>query len=170
MQRRSCLFCRGLTTCMGMEWNKSTNVAPCKLMQGSRSAKWPELRWSSTPDVPLEDPKADTGPADPNATGLIRQCAQRQCDFRGGDAYERTIMESEAQSGAPAPPAELQRPPPPALETGPFVLRPLLQDVPLSAEGTDENIRINCVDYHGKCSHMASSLHVLDQQADCSGA
>lgn len=36
------------------------------------------------------------------------------------------------------------------LEPGPFVLRTLLQDVPLSADGAnDSDIKINCVDYLG---------------------
>jgi hypothetical protein len=36
------------------------------------------------------------------------------------------------------------------LESGPFVLRTLLQDVPLSADGAnDGDIKINCVDYLG---------------------
>lgn len=34
-------------------------------------------------------------------------------------------------------------------ESGPFVLRPLLQDVPLSADGNQEDVKINCVDYLG---------------------
>ncbi|KAK1774885.1 hypothetical protein QBC45DRAFT_24405 [Copromyces sp. CBS 386.78] len=36
---------------------------------------------------------------------------------------------------------------PKPMAAGPYVLRPLLHDVPLSAEGTDEDIKINCVDY-----------------------
>lgn len=59
-------------------------------------------------------------------------------------------MDTEAHSGASAAPAGPQRSTRPALETGPFVLRPLLEDVPLSAEGTEGEIKINCVDYHGK--------------------
>ncbi|KAK3370152.1 hypothetical protein B0H63DRAFT_421905 [Podospora didyma] len=35
----------------------------------------------------------------------------------------------------------------PAAAGGPFVLRPLLHDVPLSADGTAEDIKINCVEY-----------------------
>lgn len=36
------------------------------------------------------------------------------------------------------------------LESGPFVLRTLLKDVPLSADGEkDDDIKINCVDYLG---------------------
>ena len=37
-----------------------------------------------------------------------------------------------------------------ALERGPFVLRQLLDNIPLSADGTEEDIRINCVDYYGE--------------------
>ncbi|KAK3351704.1 hypothetical protein B0H65DRAFT_537754 [Neurospora tetraspora] len=36
---------------------------------------------------------------------------------------------------------------PKPMAAGPYVLRPLLHDVPLSAEGNDEDIKINCVDY-----------------------
>ncbi|KAK3325324.1 hypothetical protein B0H66DRAFT_547974 [Apodospora peruviana] len=42
---------------------------------------------------------------------------------------------------ATAPPA------PPSRAPGPFVLRPLLHDVPLDGNGTGEDIKINCVDY-----------------------
>jgi len=34
-------------------------------------------------------------------------------------------------------------------ESGPYVLRALLEDVRLSADGGDEDIKINCVDYLG---------------------
>lgn len=37
-------------------------------------------------------------------------------------------------------------------ETGPFVLRSLLQDLPLSAEGDRDDIEINCVEFLGKVS------------------
>lgn len=36
-----------------------------------------------------------------------------------------------------------------APETGPFVLRNLLQDLPLSAEGDRNDIEINCVEFLG---------------------
>jgi vacuolar protein sorting-associated protein 3 len=36
-----------------------------------------------------------------------------------------------------------------APETGPFVLRSLLEDVPLSAEGEKDDIEINCVEFLG---------------------
>ena len=38
----------------------------------------------------------------------------------------------------------------PGQGAGPFVLRPLLDDVPLSEDGTKTDIKINCVDYLGK--------------------
>jgi hypothetical protein len=34
-------------------------------------------------------------------------------------------------------------------ETGPFVLRSLLEDLPLSADGDREDIEINCVEFLG---------------------
>jgi hypothetical protein len=42
----------------------------------------------------------------------------------------------------PSPGAEHQ-----VVEDGPFILRPLLEDVQLSADGTETDIKINCVDY-----------------------
>lgn len=36
-----------------------------------------------------------------------------------------------------------------APETGPFVLRSLLEDLPLSAEGDRDDIEINCVEFLG---------------------
>lgn len=39
-----------------------------------------------------------------------------------------------------------------APETGPFVLRSLLQEVPLSAEGDRDDIEINCVEFLGTCA------------------
>jgi hypothetical protein len=36
-----------------------------------------------------------------------------------------------------------------APETGPFVLRSLLEDLPLSADGDREDIEINCVEFLG---------------------
>ena len=38
-----------------------------------------------------------------------------------------------------------------AAETGPFVLRALLEDLPLSAEGDRDDIEINCVEFLGIC-------------------
>lgn len=35
-------------------------------------------------------------------------------------------------------------------EVGPYVLRTLLDEVPLSADGSKDDIKINCVDYLGK--------------------
>lgn len=36
------------------------------------------------------------------------------------------------------------------VEAGPFVLRNLLESVPLSADGTSQEIKINCVEYYGE--------------------
>lgn len=44
----------------------------------------------------------------------------------------------QRKQGQPAPPA-----------ARPYALRPLLHDVPLSADGNDEDVKINCVDYYG---------------------
>lgn len=35
-------------------------------------------------------------------------------------------------------------------EAGPYILRPLLEHVPLSADGSENNAKINCVEYYGK--------------------
>lgn len=43
-----------------------------------------------------------------------------------------------------------------AAETGPFVLRSLLEDLPLSAEGDRDDIEINCVEFLG-ISHWNSA-------------
>ena len=37
-----------------------------------------------------------------------------------------------------------------SLATGPLVLRTLFEDVPLSADGSKDDIKINCVDYFGR--------------------
>jgi len=37
----------------------------------------------------------------------------------------------------------------PTPETGPFVLRNLIEDLPLSAEGDRDDIEINCVEFLG---------------------
>lgn len=35
-------------------------------------------------------------------------------------------------------------------EDGPFVLRPMVQDVPLSADGSQDGVKITCVEYFGQ--------------------
>lgn len=57
-------------------------------------------------------------------------------------------MASEAQSEDPS--TETKSLTRNGLESGPFVLRTLLADVPLSADGDKEDIKINCVDYLGE--------------------
>jgi hypothetical protein len=37
----------------------------------------------------------------------------------------------------------------PSREDGPFVLRSLLDDVPLSTDGSQNDVKINCVEYYG---------------------
>ena len=44
-----------------------------------------------------------------------------------------------------------------ALEAGPYVLRTLLKDVPLSADGANDDVKINCVDYLGACILCAAT-------------
>ncbi|CAK7212368.1 hypothetical protein SEUCBS140593_001480 [Sporothrix eucalyptigena] len=48
-----------------------------------------------------------------------------------------------------------------ALERAPFVLRSLLADIPLSADGTEEDIRINCVDYYDGNLYVGTSASEL---------
>jgi hypothetical protein len=38
------------------------------------------------------------------------------------------------------------------LESGPFVLQTLLEDVPLSVEGDSRDVEIKCVELHGECT------------------
>jgi hypothetical protein len=48
-----------------------------------------------------------------------------------------------------------------ALESGPFVLKSLLEDVPLSADGDGEDIVINCVEFWGMfydCAAISSAI------------
>jgi hypothetical protein len=54
-------------------------------------------------------------------------------------------MTSFGSSHAPA----LETSQPARRDDGPFVLQSLLDDVPLSAEGVNQDIKINCVDYWG---------------------
>lgn len=42
------------------------------------------------------------------------------------------------------------------LQTGPFVLRTLLDHIPLSEDGDNDDVKINCVDYLGEQSTAAS--------------
>lgn len=53
-------------------------------------------------------------------------------------------MSTHTESGEPSP-ARTRNP----LETGPYVLRPLLEDLPLSPDGAQDDVKINCVDYFG---------------------
>lgn len=55
------------------------------------------------------------------------------------------MTETGEQLGNVEPSARASKPP----ETGPFVLRALLEDLPLSADGDREDIEINCVEFLG---------------------
>lgn len=44
------------------------------------------------------------------------------------------------------------------LATGPFVLRTLLEDVPLSEDGDNDDVKINFVEYLGKTTQPTSGL------------
>lgn len=48
-----------------------------------------------------------------------------------------------------------------ATATGPFVLRTLLHDVPLSEDGDNDDVRINCVDYLGNRHPWLGQLLML---------
>lgn len=56
---------------------------------------------------------------------------------------------ADTSSGARRPPA-----------TGPFVLRTLLEDVPLSEDGDNDDVKINFVEYLGKASLGNSGLAI----------
>ena len=47
----------------------------------------------------------------------------------------------------------------PNFRDGPFVLRTLLADVPVSADGTQQDITITCVEYLGSASPLLSHTH-----------
>ncbi|KAG5929027.1 hypothetical protein E4U42_007338 [Claviceps africana] len=53
----------------------------------------------------------------------------------------------------------------PGDEAGPYILRPLLEGVPLSADGSESNAKINCVEYYGKHHNIASSKVVVADEA-----
>lgn len=59
-------------------------------------------------------------------------------------------MATDTESGELSP-AKTRNP----LETGPFVLRTLLEDAPLNPDGAQDDVTVNCVDYFG----LQSSLH-----------
>ncbi|KAH7141201.1 hypothetical protein B0J13DRAFT_53122 [Dactylonectria estremocensis] len=62
------------------------------------------------------------------------------------------------------PSISLEQPPNPERvnrEDGPFVLRSLLDDVPLSADGTQDDIKINCVDYLDHNLYVGTSASEL---------
>ena len=46
-----------------------------------------------------------------------------------------------------------------AHETGPFILRSLIEDLPLSADGDQDGIEINCVEFLGISQILLLSLN-----------
>lgn len=46
-------------------------------------------------------------------------------------------------------------------ETGPYILRPLLDEVSLSADGSEATAKINCVEYYGECHNVLLVSRVL---------
>lgn len=50
-------------------------------------------------------------------------------------------------------------------ESGPYVLRTLLNDVPLSADGADNGIKINCVEYFG--THPTTTVTWTEKLTPC---
>ena len=58
-------------------------------------------------------------------------------------------VEPEGEPGSVEPSAAASRQRSNTPETGPFVLRDLLEDLPLSADGDREDIEINCVEFLG---------------------
>ena len=49
-----------------------------------------------------------------------------------------------------------------APETGPYILRSLLEDVPLSGEGDRDDIEINCVEFLGTWKAIALTSRRLE--------
>jgi vacuolar protein sorting-associated protein 3 len=47
------------------------------------------------------------------------------------------------------------------LDTGSYILRNLIQDVALSADGQDENIRITCVELWGTMIYLPVPYYIL---------
>ena len=75
------------------------------------------------------------------AVQLYRQTASRPQNSRG---HEKMAAEGKGETSGQDVPGNR-----PSTQSGPFVLRTLLDDVPLSADGGGEDIKINCVDYLG---------------------
>jgi vacuolar protein sorting-associated protein 3 len=50
---------------------------------------------------------------------------------------------------------------PPQRDDGPYVLKPLLDDVPLSADGSQSDVKINCVDYYDHNLYVGTSASEL---------
>jgi hypothetical protein len=69
------------------------------------------------------------------------------CAVRSNDAVDNNVaMTSDGSGDGPS----ITSPGLTSREVGPYVLRTLLDEVPLSADGSKDDIKINCVDYLGK--------------------
>lgn len=55
------------------------------------------------------------------------------------------------------------------IERGPFVLKTLLEDVPLSADGDRQDIVINCIEYWGMCYRTPGYIP-LQRHPCCAGS
>lgn len=62
----------------------------------------------------------------------------------------------------PEEPTSRKRQLPGPLEVGPFVLRSLLADLPLSVEGDGGDVEINCVEFLGMCKGVPMSSVMLN--------
>ncbi|KAG7289466.1 hypothetical protein NEMBOFW57_005837 [Staphylotrichum longicolle] len=79
-------------------------------------------------------------------------------------ASERQRKQGNAASAASATASETTTPAAPAAtlpSARPYALRPLLHDVPLSADGKDEDIKINCVEYYDGNLYVGTSASEL---------
>ncbi|UNI24441.1 hypothetical protein JDV02_010184 [Purpureocillium takamizusanense] len=66
-------------------------------------------------------------------------------------------MTTQERGGAESPHRTLK----PHREDGPYVLRPLLDNVPLSADGPQDDIKINCVEYYDGNLYVGTSASEL---------
>lgn len=46
-----------------------------------------------------------------------------------------------------------------ATENGPYLLQPLLEDVPLSEDGSKGDVKINCIEYYGMVIALKVGLY-----------
>ncbi|KAF4468178.1 TGF beta receptor associated 1 [Fusarium albosuccineum] len=90
-----------------------------------------------------------------SATGNRNNSA---CDIRSDDAAVKTAAMTSDGPGDGPPTTSLRLS---SRETGPYVLRTLLDEVPLSADGSQDDIKINCVDYLDANLYVGTSASEL---------